>query len=197
VRPLAAPSHRALSLLPLGIAVVIGIPTFWAWWAHLTVLAPYSSWPLSALEIGVSLLILIAGFREAVPGRELAAKWITALVCVASIAFVLANPTLPAAPHVTSDTLMHWMRECIVRVLTFSIPALVLPLLLVARGLPNRPAVAGALCGLGVGFMGDAGLRLLCWDGDHAHVIFAHGGAIVILVALGALCSVLVERLKR
>ena len=196
VRPLVAPARRALSLLPLGIAVVIGIPMFWTWWAHLTALAPYTSWPLSALEIGVSLLILVAGFREAIPGRELATKSITALVCVALLVFVLANPTLPAAPHVTSDTLMHWMRECIVRVMTFSIPALVLPILLVARGLPNRPALAGALCGLGVGFMGDAGLRLLCWDGDHAHVVLAHGGAIAMLVALGALCSVLVERCR-
>jgi hypothetical protein len=44
--------------------------------------------------------------------------------------------------------------------------------------------------------MADAGLRLLCWDGDYAHVLVAHGGAILILVALGALSATTVERIK-
>ena len=40
-----------------------------------------------------------------------------------------------------------------------SIPALIAPAWLVSRALPNRPALTGALCGLGVGVMADAGLR--------------------------------------
>jgi hypothetical protein len=44
--------------------------------------------------------------------------------------------------------------------------------------------------------MADAGLRLFCWDGDYAHVLIAHGGAILILAALGALSSMIVERIK-
>ncbi|HKQ15718.1 MAG TPA: NrsF family protein [Steroidobacteraceae bacterium] len=196
VRPLAAPMRRALMLLPLGIAMLVGIPAFWTWQAHLKVLAPWPSWLLSVLEIGLSLLILAASFREAIPGRELSAKWIAALVGVALMVFVLVNPTLPSPPQLSSNTLAHWMWECIVRATTFSIPALVLPVLVASRGLPNRPALMGALCGLGVGFMGDAGLRLLCWDGDYAHVILAHGGAIAILVGLGALSAVIVERVR-
>lgn len=195
VRPLAVPTRRALRLLPLGIAMLISIPTFWTWRAHLTALAPWPSWLLSALEIGLSLLILTASFCEAIPGRELSAKRLGALACVALVVFVLVNPTMPApALPVPSDALARWIWECIVRATAFSIPALVLPVLLVSRGLPNRPALTGALCGLGVGFMGDAGLRLLCWDGDYAHVILAHGGAISIVVGLGALSAVLVER---
>jgi hypothetical protein len=198
VRPLAVPTRRALRLLPLGIAVLIGIPIFWTWRAHLTALAPWPFWPLSALEIGLSLLILTAGFREAIPGRELSAKRIAALLCIAFVVFALVNPTMPVPiPQLPSGTLTRWILECIVRATTFSIPALVLPVLLVSRGLPNRPALTGALCGLGVGFMGDAGLRLLCWDGEYAHVILAHGGAVAILVGLGALSAVLVERIKR
>lgn len=198
VRPLLTPSRRALRLLPLGIAVLIGMPMFWTWRAQLTALAPWPYWLLSALEVGLSLLILAASFRESIPGRELPAKRIVALLCIAFVTFVLVNPAMPASTaQVPSDLLTRWIGECIVRATTFSIPALVLPVLLVSRGLPNRPALMGALCGLGVGFMGDAGLRLLCWDGDHAHVLLAHGGAIAILVALGALCAVLVERIKR
>jgi len=76
------------------------------------------------------------------------------------------------------------------------IRALIAPAWLVARALPNRPALTGALCGLAVGGMGDAGLRLFCWDGGYSHVMFAHGGAIAILVAMGALSALLVERWK-
>ena len=197
VVPFGLPIRRALRFLPLGIAMLVGIPTFWTWRAHLMALAPWSSWLLSGLEIGLSLLILAASFREAIPGRELSAKRIAALLCIAFAVFLLVNPTVPApTPQLPSSTLAHWMWECIVRATTFSIPVLVLPVLVASRGLPNRPALMGALCGLGVGFMGDAGLRLLCWDGDYAHVLLAHGGAIAILVGLGALSAVLVERVK-
>jgi hypothetical protein len=89
------------------------------------------------------------------------------------------------------------MLECFVRATTFSIPALVVPILVASRGLPNRSALMGALCGLGVGFMGNAGLRLLCWDRDVSHLVLAHGGAIAMLVGLGALSTVVVDRIGR
>ena len=41
-----------------------------------------------------------------------------------------------------------------------SVPALLAPAWLVSRALPNRPAPTGTLCGLGIGLMADAGLRL-------------------------------------
>ena len=80
--------------------------------------------------------------------------------------------------------------------MTFSLPALIAPAWLVSRALPSRPALTGALCGLGVGVMADAGLRLFCWDGGYSHVILAHGGAIAILVVMGALSAAAVERIK-
>jgi hypothetical protein len=198
VRPFATPTRRAVRLLPIAFGVLIGIPVFWSWAAHLEALAPWKSWPLSVLEIGISLLFLGAGFRESIPGRELSAKWIAALLSLALVVFTFVNPTVPAPiPQAPSGTAARWMLECFVRATTFSIPALALPILLASRGLPNRPALMGALCGLGVGFMGDAGLRLLCWDADYSHLALAHGGAIAILVGLGALSAALVARIGR
>ena len=43
-----------------------------------------------------------------------------------------------------------------------AIPALIAAAFLAARALPTRPAVAGALYGLGCGLVADAGLRLFC-----------------------------------
>jgi hypothetical protein len=79
---------------------------------------------------------------------------------------------------------------------TFSVPALAIPAWLVSCALPNRPAVTGALCGLGVGLMSDAGLRMLCWNGEYVHVLVAHGGAIAMLMALGAASAVTMQRRK-
>lgn len=195
IRPLVSPARRALALLPIGLVLLAGLPAFWHWQAHVKV-APWTSWGSSALEMGLSLIILAASFREAVPGRELSNRKLGALIAVACAGFLLSNAgtqtPAPAAAHVW----MHWLWDCLYMTISFSIPALVAPAWLVGRALPNRPALTGALCGLGVGLMADAGLRLICWDAGFAHLIVAHGGAIVLLVTLGATCATIVERLK-
>ena len=84
VRPLASPARRALALVPVAIVLLVGMPIFWAWQTQ-GVIAPWSSWGLSALETALSLVILAAGFREAVPGRELSARALSVLICVACI----------------------------------------------------------------------------------------------------------------
>jgi hypothetical protein len=145
--------------------------------------------------MGLSLIILAAAFREAVPGRELPGRALSALIIMACAAFVLFNSGAQRPPSTSTHDWMHWVWECVYMTISFSIPALAAPGWLVARALPNRPALAGALCGLGVGIMADAGLKLFCWDGG-THLIVAHGGAIVLLVMLGATCATLVERIK-
>ena len=195
VRPLASPERRALALLPVAVALLVGLPEFWSWRAN-TVLAPWPSWGLSALETVLGLVLLAAGFREAVPGRELPGRTLRALLCAACVGFVLVNTTLRSPIGISHVLWIRWFWECIGTAFTFSIPALIAPAWLVSRALPNRPALTGALCGLSVGLMADAGLRLFCWDGDYAHVLVAHGGAILILAALGALSATIVERIK-
>jgi hypothetical protein len=195
VRALASPERRALALLPVGIALLVGFPEFWSWRTH-AVLAPWPSWVVSALETTLSLIILAAGFREAVPGRELSVRTLTTLIGTACISFVLANATVQSPVGISHARWIQWLWECLSTAVTFSVPALIAPAWLVSRALPNRPMLTGALCGLGVGLMADAGLRLTCWDGDYAHVLVAHGGAILILVALAALSATIVEHIK-
>jgi hypothetical protein len=78
-----------------------------------------------------------------------------------------------------------------------SVPILAAAAWLAARALPTRPAVAGAVYGLGAGLMADAGVRLFCWVSAPAHVLVAHGGAILFLTAAGAGAAVVVEKVKR
>ena len=195
VRPLASPSRRSLALLPIGLILLAGMPAFWHWYAHVKV-APLTSWGMSAIETALSLIVIAAGFREAVPGRELSRRKLTALAAVACAGFLLFNSGMqPAAPD-PAHSWTHWVWECLYMTISFSIPALVAPAWLVARALPNRPAVTGALCGLGIGLMADAGLRLMCWEGGMTHLIAAHGGAIVLLMALGALAATISQDLR-
>ena len=194
IRPLASPARRALALLPIGLILLMGMPAFWHWQAHVK-LAPWTSWVWSTLEMALSLIVLAAAFREAVPGRELSGRKLSALILIAGAGLVLFNAGTQPPPPTSAHDWMHWVWECIYMTISFSIPALVVPAWLVARALPNRPALTGALCGLGVGIMADAGLRLFCWDGG-THLVVAHGGAVVLLVTLGAICATLVERIK-
>jgi hypothetical protein len=86
--------------------------------------------------------------------------------------------------------------ECLEMATVAGVPLLLLAAALAARALPTRPALAGGLYGLGVGLLADAGVRLFCWVSDPWHVALAHGGAILALVASGALAATAVDRLR-
>ena len=198
VRPLASPGRRALLLTPVALALLVLAPQFWGWRSNLAQLSLATSWGLSVLEVIAGLLILAAGLRESIPGRELSTRSVTALmlatlagyVCSVFLTAWLLPTTVPPAVAV------RFVWECVGMTATFSIPALAVAVWLIARGLPNRPALTGALCGLGVGVMADSGVRLFCWVTEPAHVLIAHGGAIVMLMLLGSACALLVERVR-
>jgi hypothetical protein len=197
VRPLASPGRRALALVPVGLVLLIGLPLFWYWRNHLAQLAPWPSWPLSPLETAIGLVTLAIGFREAIPGRERPRTASAAAIAAVWIGFFAINALrAPPSAGVPADTTLRWIAECVAMVTVFSLPALAITVWLVARGLPRRPALTGAVCGLGIGMMADAGLRLCCWDGDTLHIVVAHGGAIAIAMALGALSGAVTERIK-
>jgi hypothetical protein len=61
---------------------------------------------------------------------------------------------------------------------------------LAARAYPTRPALAGALIGLGAGLIADAGWRIFCHFSEPAHVLSAHLAAVVISAVIGAVVSV-------
>ena len=72
-----------------------------------------------------------------------------------------------------------------------------LTLPLAARAYPTRPALAGALLGLGAGLMADAGWRLFCHFSEPAHVLSAHLGAVVIATLLGSALATAICRAQR
>lgn len=198
VKPLASPGTRALRLLPLGVVLLVASPLYWGWRSNLGQLSPWISWGLSAVEVLAGVAILLAAFCEAIPGRELSRRWLILLLTASAVLFVAVTlGTHSALPNVAPQgSEVRYVWECVGMAALFSVPALVVPTWLVARALPGRPALTGALCGLGVGLMEDSGVRLFCWVTEPAHVLLSHGTAIVLLMMLGAASATIVEAVR-
>jgi len=198
VRPLHSPVRRALALLPFGLALVAAIPAFWGWRENLSDMGGAAAWGLSALQALAGMLIVGLALREAVPGRELTRRAL-ALTALAALALVAGITLVTSAIAPTSVRPGVWLRfawECFGVALVSAVPALAAVGWLASRALPTRPAVAGAIYGLGAGIIADAGTRLFCWVSTPSHVLVAHGGAIVALAGLGALAATAVDALR-
>jgi hypothetical protein len=199
VRPLRSPGRRALVLLPLGLALIICIPALWGLRSNLALLGSGAAWGLSAVQSFAGLLLVGVALREAVPGRELSPLSIAAVVTAAVAVFVGQTlVTQSIAPYLAPPGVFaRYLWECFWMSSATSFVPLAAAGWLAARALPTRPAVAGALYGLGAGLMNDAGVRLFCQVSSPAHVILAHGGAILFLVAAGMCTAIVIDRLKR
>lgn len=203
VRPLPSPWWRTLALVPCGLLLLFGVPWFWGWRQNLLAfgdswLGMATIWGLSAVQTLVGLLIVGAALRESVPGRILSARVLAVTItCAVAVVVGVTLLTDAVAPTVTpTGVWLSWAWECTEIALISALPGLVVVAWAASRALPSRPAVTGAMYGLGAGLLSDSGLRLFCWTSEPAHVLIAHGGAIVLLMLLGALLSTLVERVR-
>ncbi|MEO8503285.1 MAG: NrsF family protein [Acidobacteriota bacterium] len=199
VQPFPAPWRRVLRFAPIGLFLVAASPLYWGWRENLQALPGWISWGLSGLQALVGLMIVGAALREAVPGRTLSSRALVAvfagglsIVVGTTLATAIALPV-----EVPPGDRLRWIWECFDMAAAIGVPALAIVGWLVWRMCPSRPAVAGALCGLGAGVLTDAGVRLFCRVDQSEHILLAHGGEIVALVVLGAAVSVAIDRFRR
>jgi len=197
VRPFAAPSRRALALLPFGLLLVVAMPIVWGWRGNI---APdgAAAWGLSGLQAFAGMFLVGAALREAVPGRELSKAFLvtTAIAALFLFAGITVVTSWLAPTSIRPGLWMRWAWECFYIALASAVPALAAVGWLAARALPTRPAVAGAIYGLGAGVLADSGTRLFCWVSNPSHVLAAHGGAILALAGLGAAAATLVDAIR-
>ena len=154
------------------------------------------AWGFSFGQALAGLVIIAAALRESIPGRGLSRPAVATTFAIGlAIPFILLVATASAfniGPEPGRE-----LEEGIgcFRVSALSaIPALIAAAILAARALPLRPALAGALYGLGCGLISDAGLRLFCEYTDMEHVLFGHGGAIVGAMVIGAVIAKTIQR---
>ena len=195
-RPLWSPSVRALMLIPIAVAIVLAVPGLHFFRSDMAAIGFVRAWGFSFGQALAGLVIVAAALRESVPGRGLSRGSIAALVAI-GLAMPFALLAVTASAFDVGPAPGRALEEGVVcfRVsATSAIPALVAAAWLAARALPLRPALAGALYGLGCGLIADAGLRLYCEYTVPGHVLLGHGGAIVAAMVFGAIVSKVIPR---
>ena len=187
VRPLASPLVRVLAVLPFAGLSLFAAQAFFQMRVDAPRLGWSGTWGISAAQVLVGLVVIVAALRDAVPGRSWtrrgAALWLT-LPLIFVVGVTLASWDL-------SPVLLRgqwWMVSgmCLVGSAASALPAVALAGVLAARAYPTRPLFAGALLGLGAGLMADAGWRLFCHFSEPAHVLAAHLGGVIVAAAAGS-----------
>jgi hypothetical protein len=152
-------------------------------------------WGLSFLESLAGIVVVGLALRESIPGRalsrvSLAAAFVLGLAVPFAIMAVTAKSfSIGPAEFNLGDSVV-----CFRTSFAAAIPTMLVATLLVARALPLRPGVAGALYGLGCGLVADAGLRLYCEFTVPSHFVTAHAGAVVLALGAGAVLGSVIQR---
>lgn len=198
VRALPSPLARTLWLLPLALFTLFAASLVFSIRSDAARLGGIGMWGASLLQVAVGVALAGAALREAVPGRSWSRSavvlWLTlplALVVVVTLSSWMASPAL-----LRRDWWFIGL-ACFAGSLASGLPVVALASVLAARAYPTRPALAGALLGLGAGLMADAGWRLFCHFSEPAHVLSAHVGAVLVSMLLGAALAVVIYRAQR
>lgn len=187
-RPLRPPWMRALALVPIAAAIVVGVPALHAFRADMDVIGFARAWGLSIGQTIVGLVVIALALRESIPGRAVGTRTVTTTVAgglVMPMAVVVLTSSVFTIGPGPGRGLVDGA-ACFRTSALAAVPAILIAAILAARAFPLRPAVAGGLYGLGAGLLADAGLRLYCDYSVPSHVVFAHGGAVAASMIVGA-----------
>jgi hypothetical protein len=199
VRPLLPPWQRALLLAPAAALAWAVAPGVLGIREDLGTIGPLLAWGGSLLQLAVAAIVIAASLREAVPAEQLprsqAALLLGAGLLITVLLAVATNAASPE-PAPREETLFAWW-FCWEGAVRAGAPLLLLLAVLLARGLPMRPGLAGALAGMGAGTAVDGGWRLYCSYSNPAHVILSHGGAVLALTVAGLGIAVTVARIRQ
>ena len=188
VRALPSPWARALWILPFALVALVAAPVAFTVRPGAASLGWIGVWGFSIAQTLLGVLVVGAALRESIPGRDWSRTaiglWI-ALPLLAVVALTLYSwETSPV-------TLLRgfWMVGglCFAGSAATALPVVALASILAARAYPTRPAVAGAMLGLGAGLMADAGWRIFCHFSEPAHVLSAHLAAVIMSAMIGAI----------
>jgi hypothetical protein len=198
VRPLAAPLARVLWLLPFAVMAVAAAPLVFNVRTDAMRLGWMGLWGASGLQVLTGLALMAAALREAVPGRgwtvTAAALWIS--VPLVLVVMVTLN-SWESSPAVVRSGWWFVGLLCFGGSFASGLPVVALASVLAARAYPTRPALAGALLGLGAGLVADAGWRVFCHFSEPAHVLSAHVGAVLMSMLAGSLLATVICRVPR
>ncbi len=145
-------------------------------------------WGFSLLQSAIGFAVVAAALRESVPGRGWSRGAIALWLLLPIVAIVAVTMTSwQVSPALLRGQWWVVFGMCFSGSAATALPVVALGSVLAARAYPTRPALAGALIGLGAGLMADAGWRIFCHFSEPAHVLSAHLAAVAMSAAIGAL----------
>jgi hypothetical protein len=199
VHRLAHPWKRGLIVLGAALAVAALVAARFGVRHDAPLLGPAVLWGISALQALAGLLLVGAALRESVPGRALGSGASRLLITAGFGAIVLVTFVTWSvhASQVPPGRWLFYWRVCLEVPVVAGIPALLITLLLAHRAYPVRPAMVGALAGLGAGLLTDGSWRTFCEVTAPSHVLSAHLAAVATLTVAGIVLSVAFSRLRR
>jgi hypothetical protein len=191
VRTLRSPFARALWVLPFALIALIAAPIAFNVRQDALHLGWLGLWGLSFLQCAIGFIVVAAALRESVPGRN----WSRGAIALWMMLPIAAIVGVTLASWQFSPTLLRgewWLvwGVCFSGSAATALPVVAIASVLAARAYPTRPALAGALIGLGAGLMADAGWRIFCHFSEPSHVLSAHLAAVLMSTAIGSLLSV-------
>lgn len=188
VAPLPRPIVRTAWVAPLGVALLFSSAIVFGVRSDIVRLGWALTWGASAVEMMLGLALIAASLREAVPGTTLSRRAVGATfgAALASLAVITIVTwwTSPTYIRQGRELFVGWI--CFAGTLISALPPLAVSAWLVHRAFALRPALAGALYGLGSGVLADAGWRIFCHFSNPTHVFPTHVAAVLVASALGA-----------
>lgn len=198
VNRLRSPLVRAMWLSPLAALALLAAPLVFGMRPDAVRLGPGLTWGASSVQALIAFALLVAALRESVPGRAWswpwAVVWLTAPIALLGL---VTAASWEASPVLLRSEWGLVGVACFVGSAASALPVVALAGILAASAYPTRPALAGALLGLGAGLMADAGWRLFCHFSEPAHVLSAHLGAVLVSVLLGSVLASAICRARR
>lgn len=190
VTVLPSPWTRALWVTPLALLALVAAPL----WFNVRVDAPrlglFGLWGASALQTVLGVMVVAAALRESVPGRS----WSRAAIGLWTLIPITIVVGVTVVSWQASPILLRrqwWLvaTACFGGSVATALPVVALGSVLAVRAYPTRPALAGALIGLGAGLMADAGWRIFCHFSEPSHVLSAHLAAVIAASMIGAVVA--------
>jgi hypothetical protein len=191
VRALPSPWARAMLVLPFAVVALFAASTAFNVRPDADQLGWFGVWGFSVLQSIFGLIVVAAALRESVPGRGWsgsAVVWWLSVPIVVIVAVTLVS--WQVSPVLLRDSFWIVALACFAGSAATALPVVAFTAILAARAYPTRPALAGALLGLGSGLMADAGWRIFCHFTEPSHVLSAHLAAVLFSTAIGSFVAV-------
>jgi hypothetical protein len=196
VTPIGRPWRRTLAVVPVAVAMAVAVALGYGVRRDSSQVGALVLWGLSALQVVYGIVLVGIALRTSVPGRELSRAATTAAfaAAVGLVAAITGATWLAHASRVPAGAIHTYFTVCFRTPMAVGVPALALTLTLAFRAYPTRPALTGALAGLGAGLLADGSWRTFCEVTDPVHVATSHLAAVAVLTAAGMAAAWLAAR---